>query len=100
MTSDIAPFDLPRYIGKYWTETLYPKLFKNGEGAFFNLVLEETEFPTVLYSPPFPSRNRLMFSITFIKAKNEIAEISIRKFKQFTSRGADRRPAAIARDAN
>ena len=64
-------------------EHLYPRYFKNGAGRFFNYVIEEDVATTVEYSPPFPSRNRIKLTLTFIHGSNEITAVQLKRFKHF-----------------
>ena len=83
-------FDEELTIGKYWTDTIYPNNFKNGAGKFFTIVTEEDGGSTVEYQPPYPSRNRVKLIVTFLREGGEIKEVTLKKFKQYTSRGVDR----------
>ncbi|MCX5496462.1 DUF4263 domain-containing protein [Kaistia dalseonensis] len=60
---------------------LYPRDFKNGAGRFFNYVVEEDGATTVEYSPPFPSKNRIKLTLTFIHGSNEITKVTLKRFK-------------------
>jgi hypothetical protein len=83
-------FDEEATIGNYWTDTIYPTDFKSGAGKFFTVVTEEDSGTTVEYQPPFPSRNRVKLAVTFLREDATIKEVTIKKFKQYTSRGVDR----------
>ncbi len=48
------------------TDHLYLRDFKNGAGRCLNYVVEEDGATTIEYSPPFPSRNRIKLTLTFI----------------------------------
>ncbi len=50
-------------------------------------MLEEDGSGVVEYSPPFPSRNRIKLTLTFIRETNEIKTVSLKRFKQFKARG-------------
>ena len=45
---------------------------------------------TVEYQPPYPSRNRVKLVVTFLREGGEIKEVTLKKFKQYTSLGVDR----------
>ena len=62
----------------------------NGAGKFFTIVAEEDGATTVEYQPPYPSRNRVKLIVTFLRERGEIKEVTLKKFKQYTSRGVDR----------
>jgi hypothetical protein len=83
-------FDEEAAIGNFRTDTIYPRDFKNGTGKYFNIVTEEDGGTTVEYSPPYPARNRIKVTVTFLRDGGEIKEVSLKKFKQFTRRGVSR----------
>jgi len=83
-------FDEENAIGNYWTDTIYPSNFKNMTGKFLNIVTEEDGNTTVEYHPPYPSRNRIKLTATFIKSSGDIKEVTLRKFKQYTKNGVQR----------
>jgi len=83
-------FDEESAIGKYWTDTIYPSNFKSGAGKYFTVVTEEDGVSTVEYQPPYPSRNRVKLVVTFLREGSEIKEVTLKKFKQYRSRGVDR----------
>ena len=80
-------FDGESRLGNYWTDTIYPNNFTNGAGKFFTIITEEDSGTTVEYQPPYPSRNRVKLTVTFLRAQGEITEVTLKKFKQYTSRG-------------
>ena len=82
-------FDEESTIGNYWTDTIYPNDFTNGAGKFFNIVAEE-DGTTIEYQPPYPSRNRVKLTVTFLRERGEVKEVTLKKFKQYKSRGVDR----------
>jgi hypothetical protein len=90
MMTNGGNFDEESAIGKYWTDTIYPNSFKNGAGKFFTIVTEEDGGSTVEYQPPYPSRNRVKLVVSFLREGGEIKEVTLKKFKQYTSRGVDR----------
>jgi len=66
---------------------LYPRDFKYGAGRFFNYVVEEDGATTVEYSPPFPSRNRIKITLTFIHGSNEIIAVTLKRYKHYKLEG-------------
>jgi hypothetical protein len=68
-------------------EHLYPREFKNGAGRFFNYVIEDDGATTVEYSQPFPSRNRIKLTLTFIHESNEIKSVTLKRFKHYKREG-------------
>ena len=83
-------FDEEAAIGNFWTDAIYPRDFKDGSGKYLNIVTEEDGNTTVEYHPPFPSRNRIKLSVTFLRAHGDIREVTLKKFKQYTTRGVSR----------
>jgi len=75
------------FVGGCKVEHLYPRGFKNGAGRFFNYVVEEDGSTTVEYSPPFPSRNRIKLTLTFIYGSNEITAVTLKRFKHYKHEG-------------
>ena len=83
-------YDDESAIGNFHTDTIYSHEFKNGAGRYFNIVMEESGDATIEYSPPFPSRNRIKLTVTFIRSSGEITEVSLKKFMQRTMKGVNR----------
>jgi hypothetical protein len=83
-------FDEEAAIGNFWTDAIYPRDFKDGSGKYLNIVTEEDGNTTVEYHPPYPSRNRIKLSVTFLQARGDIKEVTLKKFKQYTTRGVTR----------
>ncbi len=83
-------FDEEATIGNYWTDHIYPSNFTNGAGKFFSIVAEEEGGATIEYQPPYPSRNRVKLTVTFLREGGEIKEVTLKKFRQYRSRGVDR----------
>ncbi|SHN66862.1 Shedu immune nuclease family protein [Bradyrhizobium erythrophlei] len=83
-------FDEEAAIGNFWTDAIYPRDFKDGSGKYLNIVTEEDGNTTVEYHPPFPSRNRIKLSVTFLRANGDIREVTLKKFKQYTKHGVSR----------
>ena len=75
------------FVGGCKTDHLYPRDFKSGAGRFFNYVVEEDGSTTVEYSPPFPSRNRIKLTLTFIRGSNEITAVTLKRFKHYKHNG-------------
>ncbi|MEK7089774.1 MAG: Shedu immune nuclease family protein [Patescibacteria group bacterium] len=66
-------------------ETLYSHDFKNGAGKFINIITtDERGTPSEMELELTP---RLRISLVFIKAKNDISEISLKKFRFHKTRG-------------
>ena len=83
-------FDEAAAIGSVWTDTIYPSNFRDGSGKYLNIVTEEDGNTTVEYHPPFPSRNRIKMTVTFVRSSNDIKEVKFKRFKQFTTKGVSR----------
>lgn len=83
-------FDEEAASGSVWTDTIYSHEFKDGSGKYLNIVTEEDGNTTVEYHPPFPSKNRVKLTVTFIRGKGDIKEVTLKKFKQYTTRGVSR----------
>jgi hypothetical protein len=83
-------FDEEAAIGNFWTDAIYPRDFKDGSGKYLNIVTEEDGSTTVEYHPPYPSRNRIKLSVTFLRARGDIKEVTLKKFKQYITRGVSR----------
>jgi hypothetical protein len=79
--------DETTFVSGCKTDHLYPRDFKNGAGRFFNYVVEEDGATTVEYSPPFPSRNRIKLTLTFIHGSNEITAVTLKRFKHYKHDG-------------
>lgn len=85
-----SDFDEGSAIGNFRPDTIYSAEFKNGMGRFFNIVTEENGDTSVEYSPPYPSRNRIKLTVTFIRANGDIKEVTLKKFKEYRTRGVTR----------
>lgn len=83
-------FDEESAIGNFRTDTIYSAEFRNGAGRYFNIVTEENGDTSVEYSPPFPSRNRIKLTVTFIRANGDIREVTLKKFRQYQTKGVTR----------
>jgi hypothetical protein len=79
----VSVFDDAATIGGWRSDHLYVHPFKNGDGKFFTVIIEEDGNSTLEYIPPFPSRNRLKIKFTFITERNEITKIELRKYKEY-----------------
>jgi hypothetical protein len=84
------PFDEAGAVGNYWLDHIYPAQFRDGSGKYFNVVMEEDDRTSVEYFPPFPSRNRVKLTVTFLRANGEIKEVTLKKFKQYETKGVSR----------
>lgn len=85
-----SDFDEASAIGNFRTDTIYSAEFKNGAGRFFNIVTEENGDTSVEYSPPYPSRNRIKLTVTFIRANGDVKEVTLKKFKEYQTKGVTR----------
>lgn len=90
-----SDFDEGAAIANQWTDTIYKHEFRDGTGKFFNVVIDDDGSTSVEYSPPYPSRNKIKLTVTFIKGAGDaetgdIREITIKQFKQFSSKGISR----------
>jgi hypothetical protein len=83
-------FDEEATIGNVRTDAIYLSDFKDGSGKYLNIVTEEDGNTTVEYHPPYPSRNRIKLSVTFLRARGDIKEVTLKKFKQYKTRGESR----------
>lgn len=85
----MSDVDEATFVGGCKPDHLYVHEFKNGAGRFFNYVIEEGDNVStkVEYSPPFPSRNRIKLSLTFIRASNEVTEVTLKRFKHHKRNG-------------
>ncbi|GAA3075266.1 hypothetical protein GCM10010520_22980 [Rhizobium viscosum] len=79
----MSGFDDGATIGGWRTDHLYVHPFKNGDGKFFTVIIEEGGSRSIEYIPPFPSRNRLKVKFTFITERNEITKVELRKYKEY-----------------
>ncbi len=79
----MSGFDDGTTIGGWRTDHLYVHPFKNGDGKFFTVIIEEGDGRSIEYIPPFPSRNRLKVKFTFITERNEITKVELRKYKEY-----------------
>jgi hypothetical protein len=83
-------FDEEAAIGNFWTDAIYPRDFKDGSGKYLNIVTEENGNTSVEYHPPYTSRNRIKLSVTFLRLRGDIKEVTLKKFKQYTTGGVSR----------
>lgn len=79
----LSGFDNAATIGGWRTDHLYVHPFKNGEGKFFTVIIEDDGNRSIEYIPPFPSRNRIKIKFTFITKSNEITKIELRKYREY-----------------
>lgn len=79
----MSGFDDAATIGGWRTDHLYVHPFKNGEGKFFTVIVEDDGNRSLEYIPPFPTRNRIKIKFTFITKSNEITKIELRKYKEY-----------------
>ena len=66
---------------------LYRANFADGSGAYFNLITLEDGSPTIEYTPPVPTRNRIKISVVFLRAERDIKSVTIKKFKHYKNEG-------------
>lgn len=83
-------FDEEAAIGNVWTDTIYTYEFKDGSGKYITIVTEEDDSTTVEYHPSHPLRNRIKINVTFLRANGDIKEVTLKKFKQYTTGGVSR----------
>lgn len=81
--------DEATFVGGCKTDHLYVHDFKDGAGRFFSYVIEDgdADSTTVEYSPPFPRRNKIKLSFKFLRASNEVTEVSFKRFKYYKQEG-------------
>ena len=76
------------FIGGYYPDHIYPREFRDGKGKFFTVVTLEDGNVQVDYVQPFPQeKNRVKLSLTFIKDKNDIKEVTLKKFRHYKNEG-------------
>ena len=73
-------------VDNYFTDTLYSSRdFKDGIGKFFTIVSkDENNVPNGIdVELPYPIRNKIKTTLTFIKKDNNITAISFKRFKYY-----------------
>ncbi|MCA9353425.1 DUF4263 domain-containing protein [Candidatus Nomurabacteria bacterium] len=76
-------------VDNYRTDTLYTHHFKNGAGKFFTIVSRDSnEVPNAIdVEHPYPIRNKIKTTFTFIKDRDEITDVSFKRFKYYKRKG-------------
>jgi len=76
-------------VDNYRTDTLYTHHFNNEAGKYFTIVSrDENNVPnSVEVEHPYPLRNKIKTTFTFIKDKNEITNVSFKRFKYYKKDG-------------
>ena len=76
-------------VDNYRTDTLYTHKFKNEAGKYFTIVSrDENNVPdTVEAEHPYPIRNKIKTTFTFIKENNKITQVSFKRFKYYKKKG-------------
>lgn len=77
------------YAGNYHPDKLYKTEWGKGAGAYVSVVFEEDEQTPagveILTKPR--AQNRVKVRLSWVKKRNEIAEIEIKKFKEYKNKG-------------
>ena len=76
-------------VDNYRTDTLYTHKFKNDAGKYFTIVSrDENNVPDAVEAEhPYPLRNKIKTTFTFIKENNKITKVSFKRFKYYKRRG-------------
>lgn len=76
-------------VDNYRTDALYTHKFKNDEGKYFTIVSkDENNVPDAIEAEhPYPIRNKIKTTFTFIKNNNKITHISFKRFKYYKNEG-------------
>lgn len=76
-------------VDNYRTDTLYTHKFKNEAGKYFTIVSrDENNVPdTIEAEHPYPIRNKIKTTFTFIKENNKITKVSFKRFKYYKKKG-------------
>lgn len=76
------------YIGGYRLDHIYGNEFRDGKGKFFHVVTHDDDSTEVEYVQPFPqTKNRVKLTVTFLKDKNDIKEVTLKKFRHYKDEG-------------
>lgn len=82
--NEVQPTEGDIVLNSY-TDTLYSHDFKNGQGKYFNIItMDESGIPGEL---ELELSARLRISIVFIKEKNDISGVELKKYKYHKTRG-------------
>jgi len=78
-----------KIVDNYRTDTLYTHKFKNDEGKYFTIVSrDENNIPDAVDAEhPYPIRNKIKTTFTFIKENNKITQVSFKRFKYYKKKG-------------
>jgi len=76
-------------VDNYRTDTLYTHKFKSEAGKYFTIVSrDENNVPNAIeVEPPYPVRNKIKTTFTFIKESNKITHVSFKRFKYYAKKG-------------
>lgn len=76
-------------VDNYRTDTLYTHKFKNEAGKYFTIVSrDENNVPDAIEAEhPYPIRNKIKTTFTFIKENNKITQVSFKRFKYYKKKG-------------
>jgi Domain of unknown function (DUF4263) len=75
-------------VGNSRPDHLYTHEWANGAGKYLNVVIDETGQPLSIDIDLEPrARNRIKVSITFVRERNDIRMIEIKKFKHYKRKG-------------
>lgn len=76
-------------VDNYRTDTLYTHKFKNEAGKYFTIVSrDENNVPDAIEAEhPYPVRNKIKTTFTFIKENNKITQVSFKRFKYYKKKG-------------
>lgn len=76
-------------VDNYRTDTLYTHKFKNEAGKYFTIVSrDENNIPDAVEAEhPYPIRNKIKTTFTFIKENNKITQVSFKRFKYYKKKG-------------
>ena len=77
-----------RFVQNARVDHMYMHPFKNGEGSYFTVLFDaDNEVETLDYEVPGRTRNRIKITISFIREKSEIKEVTLKKFKHYKNEG-------------
>jgi hypothetical protein len=76
-------------VDNYREDTLYTHKFKNEAGKYFTIVSrDENNVPDAVEAEhPYPIRNKIKTTFTFIKENNKITQVSFKRFKYYKKKG-------------
>ena len=76
-------------VDNYLTDILYTHKFKNEAGKYFTIVSrDENNVPDAVEAEhPYPIRNKIKTTFTFIKEKNKITQVAFKRFKYYKKKG-------------